>query len=84
MLFVFDGTPQYGAFWNANTLMPLTIAYCGADGTILELRDMRAIQETRGVPELYVPRAAYVTALEMPRGWFARQGVRPGDRIRVW
>lgn len=80
MLFVFP-TPQHGAFWNAGTLVPLSLAYCDAAGTILDLHDMRSIGETGGIPERYPPRASYNLALEVPRGWFAQQGLRVGDSI---
>ena len=64
MLFVFKA-PQPQAFWMKNTYVPLSIAFIGADGRILNIEDMAPQTESthpsRG-PALY--------ALEMKKGWF--------------
>jgi uncharacterized membrane protein (UPF0127 family) len=75
MLFVFD-RDQIMSFWMKNTLIPLSIAYIKSDGSILEIRDMRPLDESpirssRGVRY----------ALEAPQGWFERAGVGAGDRL---
>jgi uncharacterized membrane protein (UPF0127 family) len=75
MLFVFDA-PQRLAFWMKNTFVPLSIAFIGADGRILNIEDMTPQTETahpsRG-PALY--------ALEMKKGWFAERAIAAGDRV---
>jgi uncharacterized membrane protein (UPF0127 family) len=75
MLFVFE-QPEPQAFWMKNTYIPLSIAFIGADGRILNVEDMAPQTEdshwSRG-PGLY--------ALEMRRGWFAERGIRAGDRV---
>ena len=59
-----------------NTLIPLSIAYLGADGTIKEIRDMEP-----GSLEP-VESGHYVRyALEAPLGWFGRVGLGIGDRF---
>ncbi|MDR0400061.1 MAG: DUF192 domain-containing protein [Treponema sp.] len=75
MLFVFD-RDQIMSFWMKNTLIPLSIAYIKSDGSILEIRDMRPLDESpirssRGVRY----------ALEVPQGWFDRAGIAAGDRL---
>jgi uncharacterized membrane protein (UPF0127 family) len=75
MLFIFD-RDQIMSFWMKDTLIPLSIAYIKSDGTIVEILDMRPLDESpvrssRGVRY----------ALEAPQGWFDRAGVRPGDRL---
>ncbi len=76
MLFVFS-TPQPLAFWMKNTFIPLSIAFIGPDGHILNIEDMSPQTEnthpSRG-PALY--------ALEMKRGWFAERGIVAGDRAQ--
>lgn len=77
MLFVYD-RDRIMSFWMKNTLVPLSIAYLSADGTIREIFDMRplsleAITGTR--------HARY--ALEVPQGWFERVGLKPGDRFEL-
>ena len=75
MLFVYDA-PKMRCMWMKNTLIPLTAAFIDESGRILNLADMKP-QTTRSHcsegPVLYV--------LEMNRGWFARHGVREGERI---
>jgi uncharacterized membrane protein (UPF0127 family) len=75
MLFIFD-RDQLMSFWMRNTFIPLSIAYIRSDGSILEIWDMRPLDEnpvrsTRGVRY----------ALEVPQGWFDRAGIGAGDRL---
>jgi uncharacterized membrane protein (UPF0127 family) len=75
MLFIFEHD-QVLSFWMKNTLIPLSIAYIAYDGTIVDIRDMQPqvlqpVQSTRSVRY----------ALEVPQGWFARAGIKTGDRI---
>jgi uncharacterized membrane protein (UPF0127 family) len=75
MLFIFD-RDQLMSFWMKNTLIPLSIAYIRSDGSILEIWDLRPLDEnpvrsSRGVRY----------ALEVPQGWFDRVGIRAGDRL---
>jgi uncharacterized protein len=75
MLFVFDKDDRL-AFWMKNTKLPLSIAYISSDGTIRQISDLEpdslaTVQSERSVRY----------ALEVPRGWFERAGVREGDRV---
>jgi uncharacterized membrane protein (UPF0127 family) len=76
MLFIM---PQTGpvAFWMRNTELPLTIAYIGPNGAIMELHDLEPFNE-RPVPSSF-PHIAY--ALEMPRGWFTKNNIWPGEHV---
>jgi uncharacterized membrane protein (UPF0127 family) len=75
MLFVFK-EPGPQAFWMKNTYMPLSIAFIGGDGRIINIEDMSPQTEnthpSRG-PALY--------ALEMKKGWFADRNIAPGTQI---
>jgi uncharacterized membrane protein (UPF0127 family) len=75
MLFVFR-EPRPQAFWMKNTYVPLSIAFIGADGRILNIEDMAPLTESthpsRG-PALY--------ALEMKKGWFAQHGIEAGEPV---
>lgn len=75
MLFVFD-TDQRVSFWMKNTSLPLSIAYISADGTLTQILDLVPFSETPRPSERSVR-----YALEVPQGWFARAGVRVGDRM---
>jgi len=76
MLFVMPSVGPVG-FWMKNTKIPLSIAYIDPQGTIVEIHDMDPRSEK--VVRSVFPRIAY--ALEMPCGWFAKNGVWPGEQI---
>ncbi|PZC42054.1 MAG: Uncharacterized conserved membrane protein, UPF0127 family [Chloroflexi bacterium] len=77
MLFLFPADTG-GGFWMRNTLIPLSIAFIGADGRIQEIRDMQPLDETS-----VRPADAYRWALEVNQGWFAANTIAVGDRVRL-
>jgi uncharacterized membrane protein (UPF0127 family) len=77
MLFIFPGDVD-APFWMQNTLLPLSIAWIAADGRIVDIQDMQP-QTT----DLHQPSARYRQALEVNQGYFARNGVKVGDRAEV-
>lgn len=79
VLFVFPRDHD-GAFWMLDTLVPLDIAFAGADGTIGAVLTM-PLCDTDPCPR-HDPGVTYRTALEVPAGWFAEVGVEVGDRMR--
>jgi len=78
MLFVF-AQPHRAQFWMRNTLLPLSCAYIDPEGTILELHEMKARDETP-IPA-GSDQVQYV--LEMNKGWFDRHGITPGMLINT-
>jgi uncharacterized membrane protein (UPF0127 family) len=77
MLFIFERDQQL-SFWMKNTPTALSIAYIDAQLIIREIHDM--------VPLSLAPIRSATSlryALEVPQGWFARAGVRVGDRVRL-
>jgi uncharacterized protein len=75
MLFVFDA-PQPLAFWMKNTFVPLSIAFIGVDGKILNIEDMAPRTETT-----HPSQGLALYALEMKKGWFAERGIVAGERV---
>lgn len=75
MLFVFD-RDQVLTFWMKNTLVPLSIAYISADGLIIDILDM----EPKSLKPVVSSRSVRY-ALEVPRGYFTKAGIREGDRV---
>ena len=75
MLFVFD-QPSQQCFWMKNTLIPLTAAFVGDDGTIVNLVDM---QPQTLNPHCSTKPVRYV--LEMNVGWFAKKNIKAGSKI---
>lgn len=75
MLFVNDERSQR-CFWMKNTLVPLTIAFIADDGTIVNLADMQPLDERS-----HCAKAPVRFALEMPKGWFDKRGIKAGFRL---
>ena len=59
-----------------NTYVPLSIAFIGADGRILNIEDMAPQTEST-----HPSRGPAMYALEMKKGWFARFAIAAGDRV---
>ncbi len=76
MLFIFRG-PHRASFYMRNTKIPLSGAYIDPEGVILEVRDMKPLDETP--IEAATDRVQFV--LEMNQGWFVRNGVNPGTVV---
>jgi uncharacterized membrane protein (UPF0127 family) len=77
MLFVFQGDTD-GPFWMKDTLIPLSIAFIGADRRIVSIKDM----QPRSTDMTY-PGARYRYALEVNQGFFARNRIATGD-LATW
>lgn len=78
MLFVFPQRTR-AAFWMKNTYVPLSGAYIDPEGTILEIHDMKPLNETS--IQAATDNIQYV--LEVPQGWFARNGITTNMTIRT-
>ena|SRR5436190_9868081 len=75
MLFVFE-TPQPLAFYMKNTYVPLSIAFVDARGKILNIEDMRPLDEST-----HWSKGQALYAIEMRQGWFASKGIGAGDTV---
>lgn len=76
MLFVFE-QPGVQCFWMKNTLIPLTAAFVADDGSIVNLADMKPLDEAShcsAKPVRYV--------LEMNQGWFEQRHLKAGAKLR--
>ena len=75
MLFIFD-EPAYHAMWMKNTLIPLSVAFLDAQGTILNILDME--------PQTLDSHAAAgpaIYAIETNKGWFDGKKIKAGDKV---
>ena len=77
MLFVFEKEERV-SFWMKNTLIPLSIAFISADGTIRQIEDMVPLSL-----DPIVSSRSVLYALEVNRGWFSEHGVEPGDAVTL-
>jgi uncharacterized protein len=80
MIFLFEGD-ESGGFWMKDTLIPLSIAFADADGTIVRILDMEPCEADPC--EVYEPGVLYRSALEVNQGAFSRWGVQEGDRLTL-
>lgn len=76
MLFV-DPSPMRQSFWMKNTPEPLDIGFIRSDGTIAEIYPLLPFDERTVLSHA----SDLQFALEMPSGWFAAHGVRPGAKM---
>jgi uncharacterized protein len=85
MLFIYP-KPHHGSFWMLNTLIPLSISYADEHGIIFQITDMVPCGDISAAEcsrQSYPAQRPFRYALEVNRGYFSRQGVRPGDRIEL-
>jgi uncharacterized membrane protein (UPF0127 family) len=80
MVFVFDG-PTEASFWMRDTLIPLSIAFWGADDRIIDIMEMEPCEDDPC--PTYHPDQPYTHALEMNRGWFTRRGIDVGETVEL-
>jgi uncharacterized protein len=76
MLFV-NAEPGVRCFWMRNTLIPLSAAFIGDDGTIVNIADMQPQTD-----DSHCSTKPVRFVLEMRQGWFDKRGIKPGSRLR--
>ena len=76
MLFV-NADSGVRCFWMRNTLIPLSAAFIGDDGTIVNIADMQPQTD-----ESHCSTGLVRFVLEMRQGWFDKRGIKPGSRLR--
>ena len=75
MVFVFERRGLWG-MWMKNTFIPLSVAFIAEDGRILNIEDMEPETE-----DAHSARSPAKYALEVNKGWFAKRGIKPGQRV---
>jgi len=75
MLFVFD-QPAVQCFWMRNTLLPLTAAFVSDDGSIVNLADMKPMND-----DSHCSKKPVRFVLEMNQGWFAKRNIQASFKL---
>ena len=75
MLFVFE-RDQILSFWMHNTPHPLSIAYIDSKGKIRDIFDMKPYSNDSIISTVSVR-----YALEVPQGWYKKNGITVGDTV---
>ena len=76
MIFVFE-QPSKQCFWMKNTLLPLSAAFVGDDGVIVNIEDMKPL-----VLDAHCSTQPVRYVLEMNKGWFAKKGLKAGTKLQ--
>jgi uncharacterized membrane protein (UPF0127 family) len=79
MLFVFEEEQEL-SFWMKDTLIPLSIAYMDSEGRIVDIQDMKALDDD---PPHYASAEPARYALEVNKGFFEERGVEVGDKAEL-
>jgi uncharacterized membrane protein (UPF0127 family) len=79
MLFDFEEEQEL-SFWMKDTLIPLSIAYMDSEGRIVDIQDMKALDDD---PPHYASAEPARYALEVNKGFFEERGVEVGDRAEL-
>ena len=79
MLFVYPDEEKR-SFWMRNTLIPLSIAFMDSEGRIVDIKDMKPLDDD---PPHYVSAEPARYALEVNKGFFEERGVEVGDRAHL-
>lgn len=77
MIFVFEKDRPL-SFWMKNTEIPLSIAFVNKELTIVDIKEMNALDETpvnASSPAMY--------AIEANKNWFLNQKINIGDKIKI-
>lgn len=75
MLFVFPKAGKH-SFWMKDTPLPLAIAFITADGSILNIAEMKAY-----TTNIHSASGDILYALEMNKCWFSDHTIKAGDRV---
>ena len=75
MLFVFE-QPAQQCFWMRNTLIPLSVAFLGDDGSVVNIDDMKP-----QTLDSHCSTKPVRFVLEMNVGWFDKRGIKAGSKF---
>jgi len=75
MLFVFE-QPAVQCFWMRNTILPLSAVFVLDDGSIVNLVDMKPMND-----ESHCSKKPVRFVLEMNQGWFAKRNIQAGFKL---
>jgi uncharacterized protein len=82
MVFSYDDDTS-SAFWMRNTPLPLTIAYVGADGSVVSTTDMEPCPAEADSCPTYPPDGPFRFAVEVPQGALDELGITADSRLSL-
>lgn len=83
MLFIFENE-QTRFFWMKNTMIDLSIGYFNGAGELVDIQEMKT---GKGIPDAalasYPSKKPAKFALEMNKGWFEKNKIKPGAKLKI-
>jgi len=80
MLFVFPNE-EVRYFWMKNTFVDLAIGYFDKDKALIDIQEMKATSMMETRPPSYPSAKPAMYALEMTKGWFAKNKIKLGQKF---
>lgn len=80
MIFIFDISRTL-QFWMKNTYIDLDIGYFDQDRKLIDIFQMKASSVMTQSPDVYPSSQPAQYALEMNKGWFAKNKIKKGDHF---
>lgn len=81
MLFVFSNE-EVRYFWMKNTFIDLSIGYFDKEKTLIDIQEMKSASMMETRPPSYPSAKPAKYALEMNKGWFAKNKVKLGQKFQ--
>lgn len=81
MLFVFSNE-EVRYFWMKNTFIDLSIGYFDKEKTLIDIQEMKSASMMETRPPSYPSAKPAKYALEMNKGWFAKNKVKIGQKFQ--
>jgi uncharacterized membrane protein (UPF0127 family) len=82
MVFTYDADTTTG-YWMRDTPLPLTIAYLGADGSVVSTADMDPCPAEASTCPSYPPDGPFRFAVEVPQGSLEELGITADSRVTL-
>jgi hypothetical protein len=81
MLFIFKDE-QVRNFWMKNTIIDLSIGYFNKDQVLIDVQEMVPLSPMDVRPVTYPSAKPAMYALEMNKGWFAKNKIKTGQKFQ--
>ncbi len=81
MLFIFPNE-EVRTFWMKDTFVDLSIGFFDKQKKLVDIQDMTAVKSVMEEPQTYSSKKPAMYALEVPRGWFKKNNINPGEVLK--
>lgn len=83
MLFVFE-KEEFRHFWMKNTFLDLSIGFFNAKKELVDVQEMSRMKSVMDQDvNTYVSAKPALFAVEMTKGWFSKNKIKPGSKLDI-